>query len=135
MEKLTLIFCISGGTRAHIISINSGNQLSYNVGSFYNNDGISLSDIKYNSDYNEIKKTLSIAEAKKIRDYYLVKKSLLFNDTKIVKDSWEYYLFIDGEKIAFGNKSNFNEFPESLKELINYIINITGELYEIPGMS
>lgn len=135
MKNLTLIFSVSGGTRAHIISINSENELSYKIGSFYVRDSLNESKIKYNNDYKEIRKKLSDNEAEKIRNYYLNKSSLLFNDTKVVKDSWEYYLYIDGEKIAFGRKFNFDNFPLELKEFINYILDITGRLYDIPGMS
>lgn len=135
MKNITLIFSVSGGTRAHIISINSENELSYRVGSFYVKDSLNEPIIKYNNDYKEINKTLSKVEAKKIRYYYLNKNSLSFNDTKVVKDSWEYYLFINGKKIAFGRKFNFDDFPLKLKESINYILELTGKLYDIPGMS
>lgn len=135
MKNLTLIFSISGGTRAHIISVNSENELSYKIGSFYVSDSLNESKIKYNNDYKEIRKKLSDVETERIRNYYLNKNSLLFNDTKVVKDSWEYYLYINGEKIAFGRKFNFDNFPLELKEFINYILDITGKLYDIPGMS
>jgi hypothetical protein len=135
MKNLTLIFSVSGGTRAHIISINSENELSYRVGSFYVNDSLNEPKIKYNDDYKEIIKTLSEVEAKRIRDYYLNKNSLSFIDTKVVKDSWEYYLYINGKRIAFGRKFNFDDFPVKLKESINYILDVTGKLYDIPGMS
>jgi len=135
MKNLTLIYSVSGGTRAHIITINSRNELCYKVGSIFVGDNLDSSKITYSNNYKEIKKTLSDVNIKKINEFYSNKNSLLFNDSNIVKDSWEYYLYVDGKKMAFGWRSNFDDFPKTLKELINYIIGITGKLYDIPEMS
>lgn len=135
MKNLTLIYSVSGGTRAHIISINSKNELNYKVGSFYTNNDLDSAKIVYNENYKEVKKTLSDIDVKRINEYYLNKDKLFFNDPKIVKDSWEYYLYIDGKKVAFGRKFNYEDFPEELKKITKYILEITGKLYNIPGMS
>lgn len=135
MKNLILVLSVSGGTRAHIININSKNELSYRVGTFYIDDSSSEPKIEYDDRYKEIRKKLSEIEANKISDYYLDENSLSFMDTKIVKDSWEYYLYIDEKKMAFGRRLNFDDFPLKLKEFINYILGITGNLYDISGMS
>lgn len=130
-----LLLIVSNGSRAHIISINSLNELSYKVGSFFVSDRLEENNIVYNENYNERKKVLSDSQSKTIIDYCLDSCQLNYNDKKVVKDSWEYYLYIDKNRMSYGRKANFEEFPPKLKELINYILSITGELYDIGGMS
>jgi len=135
MNELTLIVSVSGGTRAHIINIDQNNELTYRIGSFSIADDFDLSKVKWNDNYKEIKKQLNNEKIEKIKSYCSRKESLIFNDPKIVKDSWEYYLYIDGNKVAFGRKFNYEDFPTELKNFINYILGVTGKLYDIPGMS
>lgn len=135
MKELTLIVSVSGGTRAHIINIGQNNELTYRIGSFSVKDNFDLSEVKWNDNYKEIKKQLNNEEIEKIKNYCSHQENLIFNDSKIVKDSWEYYLYINGDKVAFGRKFNYEDFPKELKNFISYILGITGELYDIPGMS
>lgn len=134
MSNLTLIKCASGGTRAHIISIKSTNVLSYRVGSFIlnNNDNYTL---LYNVNYEEIKKSIPDTDVQKLIECSMDKAALSFQDSTIVKDSWVYFVFIDGERIAFGSSDNLESFPDKLKQLINLILGITGELYSLPGFA
>lgn len=135
IKELILIISVSGGTRAHIIDIGQNNELTYRIGSFSVADDFDLSKVKWNDNYKVIKKQLNNEEIGKIKSYCSRKEDLIFNDPKIVKDSWEYYLYIDGNKVAFGRKFNYEDFPTELKNFINYILGITGKLYDIPGMS
>lgn len=135
MRELTLIFSVSGGTRAHIIDIGQNNELTYRIGSFSASDDFDISKVKWNNNYKEVKKQLNNDEIGMIKSYCSRKEYLIFNDPKIVKDSWEYYLYIDGSKVAFGRKFNYEDFPIELKNFINYILEITGKLYDISGMS
>ena len=135
MKEITLIFSVSGGTRAHIINISKNNELTYRIGSFRATDNFDLSKVKWSDNYEEIKKQLNNEEIEKLKSYCSHKEYLIFNDSKIVKDSWEYYLYIDGNKVAFGRKFNYKDFPAELKNFISYILGITGKLYDIPGMS
>ena len=134
VDKVTLIVSVSGGTRAHIINIDN-NKLSYKIGSFFVLDSLDLTNVVWNKNYKEIRKTLTDKDVEKIKNYSSKKEELRFKDPKIVKDSLEYYLYINGKKIAFGRKFNYNSFPKTLKDLINEILNLIGDLYEIPGMS
>lgn len=135
IQNITLIYSISGGTRAHIISINSKNEVLYKVGSFYPSNNLDSSNLVYKEEYKEVKKRILNSDVKKIKECYLKKDGMLFNDTKIVKDSWEYYLYINGEKKAFGREFNFDDFPEEFKEIINNILRVTGKLHSISGAS
>ncbi|GAB3022718.1 hypothetical protein GCM10027051_29450 [Niabella terrae] len=112
MKELTLIVSVSGGPRAHIIDIGQNNELTYRIGSFGVADDFDLSKVKWNDNYKDIKKQLNNEGIEKIESYCSRKENLIFNDPKIVKDSWEYYLYIDGNKVAFGRKFNYEDFPK-----------------------
>lgn len=130
-----LVLVVSNGSRAHIININSLNELSYKVGSFFVCDRLEENSFVYNENYKERKKELSDSQSKTIIDYCQDSCQLSYNDKKVVKDSWEYYLFINKHQISYGREANFNDFPQELKELITFILNTTGDLYNIGGMS
>ena len=57
-----------------------------------------------------------------------------YNDIVVVKDNYEFYLYINDEKIAFSYKSNMNMLPNNLKLALERILKMTGELYDIPGI-
>ena len=42
---------------------------------------------------------------------------------------------MNGERILSGNECNFDDYPDIIKDFITFILNKTGVLYEIPGMS
>ena len=132
-KTLTLIICASGDTRAHIISIDSTYSLSYKVGSFLSKDDSYT--ITYNTDYKEIKRSIPEEDAKRLMELSIDKNALVFNDPLTVKDGWDYYLLVNGERMAFGSSNHIELFPEKLKLIINLILDITGELYVLPGFS
>lgn len=44
-------------------------------------------------------------------------------------------LLVNGERMAFGSPNHIELYPEKLKRLISLILDITGELYVLPGFS
>lgn len=89
-KTLTLIICASGGSRAHIINIDSTNELSYRVGDFISKDDSYT--ITYDTDYKEIKRHISNLDAQKLMEYSFDENALAYNDSSIVKDSWDYFI-------------------------------------------
>ena len=132
-KTLTLIICASGDTRAHIISIDSTYSLSYKVGSFLSKDDSYT--ITYNTDYKEIKRSIPDKDAKKLMELSIDEDALAFNDSSIVKDGWDYCLLVNGERTAYGSSNHFEVYPEKLKQIITLILDNTGELYVLPGLS
>ena len=132
-KTLTLIICASGETRAHIISIDSTNTLSYLVGNFLNKEG--SYSITYNADYKEIKRDITSKDAKELMELSIDEEALAYEDSLIVKDGWDYYLFINGRRKAFGSSNHIELYPDKLKRIISLILDIAGELYDLPGFS
>lgn len=135
MRNVTLIYSLPGGTRAHIIEINSQYELIYKVGTFYKKLYPQENSKVYNNNFEEVKKILSDSQKEMLKNLVLEKEKLLYDDEKIVKDSWEYYLFIDGKQIAFCRKANSENFPYELNSLLNFVFDAIGELHDIGGMS
>ncbi len=131
-NDILLIISAGGGTRAHIIRINSNNELCYQVGSV-NLDN--LLDITYDTAFKTISKSLSETDEKIFLSFLSKKDQLYLDDADTIKDVWEYHLFINDERIIFGNKYNFDDYPDIIKEFITFILNKTGALYELPGLS
>lgn len=135
IRNLTLVYSLPGGSRAHVINVNSHYELVYKVGTFFENLYPQENSIVYNNNFEEVKKILSDSQKEKLKNFVFEKHKLVYDDKKIVKDSREYYLFIDGKKIAFCRKANSEDFPYELKRLINFVMDAVGDLHDIGGMS
>ncbi|MBQ6286591.1 MAG: hypothetical protein IJK73_02915 [Bacteroidales bacterium] len=134
-NDLLFIISVPGGTRAHIITINSNYELCYQVGS-YNSDGkLDSIIIKYNTEYEPILNSLSEIDVEILKSFYANKNQYYLNDTTIIKDAWEYRLYMNGDRIISGNTHNFDDYPDIIKDFIMFILYKAGVLYEIPGMS
>ena len=134
-NDLLFIISASGGTRAHIITINSNYELCYQVGSYNPDSNPDSIIIKYNTEYEPILNTLSEIDVDKLKSFYANKNQYYLNDTTIIKDAWEYRLYMNGERIISGNAPDFDDYPDIIKDFIIFILYKAGVLYEIPGMS
>ena len=94
-----------------------------------------LLDITYDTAFKTISKSLSETDEKIFLSFLSKKDQLYLDDADTIKDVWEYHLFINDERIIFGNKYNFDDYPDIIKEFITFILNKTGALYELPGLS
>lgn len=135
MQNLTLIVSLPGGTRAHIIDINSQYELKYKVGVFFPKLYPQKNSLVFNNNIEEVKKVLSDSQKEMLKNFVFEKNKLIYDDKKIVKDSWEYYLFIDWKQIAFCRKANSENFPHELNNLIIFVLDVVGDLYDIGEMS
>lgn len=133
-ESMYVIISIPGGARAHIIKVEDS-IISYGVGSIEIAETISSENLKFDTTYKEVKKKITSIDKAYLEEIFKNTNSYSFSDTSIVIDSYEYYLYINNKKIAFGYKVNINKFPSNLRTVFERVLKMTGKLYDIPGMS
>lgn len=130
-SDIMLIKAIPGGSRAHIIAISQSGVLSYNIGSFSNLERIAL---HLDKNYKERVKILK-EEKLYLLSNNLQRISTTYADLKVVKDSWQYYLLIDGKIVFFGYENNQQYFPKEYRDLIIIILKNSHRFYKISGMT
>jgi hypothetical protein len=134
-KNIILIKTIPGGSRGHIISISKKGRLTYRIGSISDLKSYNTDFITYDEKYKTTESQFNQSEVLELEGLTKEKKALSFKDELVVKDSWQYYLYLNGELIAFGYEKNFKTYPSNLKFIINMILKETGKLNKIPGMS
>jgi len=134
-QQISLVKTVPGGSRAHIIQISRKGELCYKIGAISVLDKYDNKNIVFDGGYKEIKKTLNSNTIKDLNSLMQNTTRLHYNDPSIVKDNFQYFLYLDGHKKAFGYELHFDNYPSNLKYLISTILKETGKLYRIPGMS
>jgi len=125
---ITIIKCIPGGSRSHIIQLNLSNgTISYKVGGFTIKDTLDDTNFVFDQKYDSVKKVISKKQIRKIQKLLKSVYDLSYDEQAGIRDGWENYIFIkDVKKVKFFANLK-NNVPEGYLSLYNYSWKLVGE--------
>jgi hypothetical protein len=133
-NEIVLLKSAPGGSRAHIMILSKNGSLKYCIGATKDLSSFKIDSVVKDKNYRERAFLLKNEEMLKINEL-IISNGIAFSDSTSIRDSWEYYVYVNGKKIAFGHEKNLNNFPQALRELIALVLHKTGRLYKLPTLA
>ncbi|MDE6379556.1 MAG: hypothetical protein K2L11_03715 [Muribaculaceae bacterium] len=119
----------------------SPTTMKYGYGSVILDSDTLKNDMEWFSDYQNIEnysiieRNLNTEEQAFVNNSIKALSNTRYEDPIIVKDDWEYHLYANGIRVASGNVSSIDSFPDKIREIIKRLLKIASPLYQINGFA